>query len=166
MLQDCCCTLHPCCSIDVELGEARYDLDVPYRAVVSTASQAEGAGCVDYLLHCFCGLQWGWYQYTVVVVVLSCKCRNIHDITLSYTFFKVDQDEEEAAAAAADDGSSGVKLHGPGLLPGGAAAPALPQAIAAAAAAAKAAQLQQAGAAAASPAAASAAMPAAAKAGG
>lgn len=38
-------------------------------------------------------------------------CRNIHDITLSYTFFKVEEEEEEA-----DDvkQGSGVKLHGPG----------------------------------------------------
>jgi hypothetical protein len=60
-------------------------------------------------------------------------CRNIHDITLSYTFFKVDEDED--AVAAADDSSSGVKLHGPGLLPGGVAVPSLPVPAAAAQAA-------------------------------
>ncbi len=61
------------------------------------------------------------------------QSRNIHDITLSYTFFKVDEDED--AAATADESSSGVKLHGLGLLPAGVAAPSLPAAAAAAAAA-------------------------------
>ncbi|KAF6258686.1 cytochrome c oxidase assembly protein CtaG/Cox11-domain-containing protein [Scenedesmus sp. NREL 46B-D3] len=45
------------------------------------------------------------------------NCRNVHDITLSYTFFKVDEDEADSQLA--DDSSSGVKLHGPAGLPGG-----------------------------------------------
>jgi heterodisulfide reductase subunit A-like polyferredoxin len=56
-------------------------------------------------------------------------CRNVHDITLSYTFFKVDEDEADSEPA--DGSSSGVKLHGPGQLPAG-----IPAAVAAAAAAA------------------------------
>jgi heterodisulfide reductase subunit A-like polyferredoxin len=59
-------------------------------------------------------------------------CRNVHDITLSYTFFKVDEDEADSEPA--DGSSSGVKLHGPGELPAG-----IPAAVAAAAAAAAAA---------------------------
>lgn len=54
-------------------------------------------------------------------------CRNVHDITLSYTFFKVDQDDEETAEA--DSVGSGIKLHGPGQLPAGVAAPPLPAAL-------------------------------------
>lgn len=56
------------------------------------------------------------------------NCRNVHDITLSYTFFKVDEDEADSEPA--DGSSSGVKLHGPGELPAG-----IPAAVAAAAAA-------------------------------
>jgi hypothetical protein len=64
-----------------------------------------------------------------------CVYRNIHDITLSYTFYKVDEDNRD------DDGSSiGVKLHGPDEVPSPAALSKLPAttqaAITAAAAAA------------------------------
>lgn len=62
------------------------------------------------------------------------NCRNVHDITLSYTFFKVDQDED--VTAEADSAGSGIKLHGPGQLPAGVAAPPLPAALAATAGAA------------------------------
>jgi hypothetical protein len=53
----------------------------------------------------------------------------VHDITLSYTFFKVDEDEADSEPA--DGSSSGVKLHGPGELPAG-----IPGAVVVAAAAA------------------------------
>jgi heterodisulfide reductase subunit A-like polyferredoxin len=61
-------------------------------------------------------------------VLLCWLCRNVHDITLSYTFFKVDEDEADNEPA--DSSSSGVKLHGPGEVPAG-----IPAAVAAAAAA-------------------------------
>jgi hypothetical protein len=73
----------------------------------------------------------------MMLAALACCCyRNVHDITLSYTFFKVEEDEE--ATAAADDSSSGIKLHGPGQLPAGVTAPQLhvPTAVTQAAAAA------------------------------
>jgi hypothetical protein len=62
-------------------------------------------------------------------LLLCCLCRNVHDITLSYTFFKVDEDESDSEPA--DGSSSSVKLHGPGQLPAG-----IPAAVVAAAAAA------------------------------
>lgn len=43
-------------------------------------------------------------------------CRNVHDITLSYCFFKVEEDEDTATDDSSNGG--GVKLHGPGELPG------------------------------------------------
>jgi hypothetical protein len=56
---------------------------------------------------------------TIAGLALLAHDRNIHDITLAYTFFKTEEEEEEAAAAAADSRPSGVRLHGPGVLPAG-----------------------------------------------
>ncbi|KAF5832993.1 cytochrome c oxidase assembly protein CtaG/Cox11-domain-containing protein [Dunaliella salina] len=46
------------------------------------------------------------------------NCRNVDDVTLSYKFHKVDdedlEDEEESEPAAP---GSGIKLHGPGMIP-------------------------------------------------
>lgn len=55
---------------------------------------------------------------TIAGLALLAHDRNIHDITLAYTFFKTEEEEEEAAAAA-DSRPSGVRLHGPGVLPAG-----------------------------------------------
>jgi len=74
------------------------------------------------------------YDGCVLPTGVLLHCRNVHDITLSYTFFKVDQDED--VTAEADSAGSGIKLHGPGQLPAGVAAPPLPAALAATAGAA------------------------------
>lgn len=51
-----------------------------------------------------------------VSVSVDVYCRNVHDITLSYCFFKVEEDEDTVTGD--DDSSSGVRLHGPGELSG------------------------------------------------
>jgi cytochrome c oxidase assembly protein subunit 11 len=57
--------------------------------------------------------------------------RNVNDITLSYCFFRVEDEEAEAAEAAEAAASapppapgSGIRLHGAGALPPGIAPPA------------------------------------------
>ncbi len=60
--------------------------------------------------------------------------RSINDITLSYTFFKVEDEEDVEDIATADVAPSGVRLHGSGVLPQGitGATPESVQALAAA----------------------------------
>ncbi|KAF8059201.1 COX11 [Scenedesmus sp. PABB004] len=66
-------------------------------------------------------------------LVTDHNCRNIHDITLSYTFFKVVEDDSDGdeAEAEADSSGGGVRLHGPGA-PAAQLSPAAAAAIAAA----------------------------------
>lgn len=102
-----------CCSV-VVLGGAR-------RGVL--ARGGEGSGLPPPIVTCFVSVQGSRARPEVHNCCWCCCCyRNIHDITLSYTFFKVDEDEDTTAAGD-DTSSSGIKLHGPGLLPAGMALP-------------------------------------------
>eukprot|EP00877_Chromochloris_zofingiensis_P005284 jgi/Chrzof1/14757/Cz09g15030.t1 len=53
-----------------------------------------------------------WYLFSTPVL-LFVAARNVEDITLAYTFYKVDEDEDATASQESSDNQpSGVKLHG------------------------------------------------------
>ena len=76
-------------------------------------------------LHCLAPLNDTFHSLSSCNCFAELRCaallvyhRNVHDITLSYTFFKTDAEDDQEDGAVLPLGS-GIKLHGPGTWPSG-----------------------------------------------